>query len=84
MSEKQRFVTRGTATEQAQGGPVTVRYTESKANQGLVELWLDYEKAETPSRAYFSDYVDVVVGRADITLIFGRLIPGTKKLREPG
>ena len=82
MNEKQRFIQRGTGTEQAQPGPVRIHFTESKESQGLLELWLDYEKAETPARAYFADYVSVVVGRADITLIFGRLIPGTKKLRS--
>jgi hypothetical protein len=39
------------------------------------------QKADVPSRAYFADYVDVLEGRADVTLIFGRLVPGTKKLR---
>ena len=82
MSEKQRIVARGTDIEQSQAGPVKIRFTESKENEGFVELWLDYEKADTPTRAYFADYVSVVMGRADITLIFGRLIPGTERLRS--
>lgn len=82
MKEQQRYVTHRTEVEQAQPGPVKVRFVEDKNNQGLVELWLDYEKADTPTRAYFADYADVIEGRADITLIFGRLIPGTVNLRS--
>lgn len=80
MREQQRY-TASTAIEPAQSGPVRIRITESKTGDGMVELSLDYEKAEVPSRAYFADYVSVLEGRADITLVFGRLIPGSKKLR---
>ena len=65
-----------------QSGPVKIKITQSAEDHGLVEMWLDYEKALVPSRAYFADYVDVVEGRADITLVFGRLKPGTSKLRS--
>jgi hypothetical protein len=68
--------------EPAQSGPVRIRITQTAEEQGLVEMWLDYEKAQVPDRAYFADYVDVVEGRADITLVFGRLKPGTSKLRS--
>ena len=70
------------AIEPVQSGPVKIKITQSTDDQGLVEMWLDYEKALVPSRAYFADYVDVVEGRADITLVFGRLKPGTSKLRS--
>jgi hypothetical protein len=81
MRPQQRFTSPNVATEPAGSGPVRIRITEAKGGEGLVEMWLDYEKADVPSRAYFADYVDVQTGRADVTLIFGRLVPGTKKLR---
>src|SRR5689334_1549942 len=81
MRPQQRFTAPNTAVEPAQSGPVRIRVTEAKDGQGLIELSLDYERAEVPSRAYFADYVKVLEGRADVTLIFGRLAPGTKKLR---
>lgn len=79
---QQRYTPGRGAIEPAQSGPVKIRITNPTDARGLIELSLDYEKAEVPSRAYFADYVDVLEGRADITLLFGRLTPGTKKLRS--
>jgi hypothetical protein len=70
------------AIEPVQSGPVKIKITQSTEDHGMVEMWLDYEKAQVPSRAYFADYVDVIEGRADITLVFGRLKPGTSRLRS--
>jgi hypothetical protein len=81
MRPQQRLTSRNVAIEPTGSGPVRIRITAGKDGQGLVEMWLDYEKADVPPRAYFADYVDVQTGRADVTLIFGRLVPGTKKLR---
>lgn len=81
MRPQQRFTSPNTAIEPAGSGPVRIKITEGSGGQGLIEMWLDYEKADVPSRAYFADYVDVQEGRADITLIFGRLVTGSKKLR---
>src|ERR1039458_989724 len=81
MRPQQRFTSPGAAIEPTGSGPVRIRVTEAKNGQGLVEMWLDYEKADVPARAYFADYVDVLQGRADVTLIFGRLVSGAKKLR---
>lgn len=81
MQQHQRFTSPNTAVEPAQSGPVRIKIREPKEGQGLIELALDYSKAEVPTRAYFADYVQVFEGRADVTLIFGRLIPGTKQLR---
>jgi hypothetical protein len=82
MSEKQRYTAPRTDIEQSQGGPVKIRLVESDNKDGFLELWLDYEKAETPARAYFADYVSVGKGRADVTLVFGRLIAGGSNLRS--
>jgi len=82
MNEKQRYISAQADIEPVQAGPVHVRFVEAKGDHGLLELWLDYAKADTPTRAYFADYVDVLEGRADITLIFGRLIPRTEELRS--
>ena len=70
------------AVEPVQSGPVKIKITQSTEDHGMVEMWLDYEKAQVPDRAYFADYVDVMEGRADITLVFGRLTPSTPKLRS--
>jgi hypothetical protein len=82
MSEKQRYTSQRTDIEPAQGGPVKIRFKENSDRSGFIELWLDYEKADTPARAYFADYVSVVKGRADVTLVFGRLISGSATLRS--
>jgi hypothetical protein len=79
---RQQYTAASNAMEPIQSGPVKIRVINAKDGDGLIELSLDYEKAEVPSRAYFADYVDVLEGRADITLIFGRLTPGTTKLRS--
>lgn len=81
MQKQQRVTSSANVIEPTQSGPVRIRIGEGKADQGLIEMWLDYEKAEVPSRAYFADYLDVVEGRADVTLIFGRLVPGSQALR---
>ena len=81
MQEQQRFTAAPTALEKAHSGPIRMRIRELKEGQGLIELALDYWKAEVPSRAYFADYATVLEGRADVTLLFGRLVPGTEKLR---
>ena len=60
-------------------GPVRLRITN---NNNLVEMRVDYEKAETPSKAYYADYADVIPGRCGISLVFGKLKPGSEELRN--
>lgn len=64
-------------------GPVTVRVVQAGPNpaQALVELSVDYRKAEIPGRAYFADYCEVQKGRFGYTLIFGKLVSGKNALR---
>jgi hypothetical protein len=81
MRQQQQYTTPTRSLEAARGGPVSIRIVEQKNDEGVMEVSLDYEKADVPSRAYFADYVEVLEGRADITLIFGRLMPGSRKLR---
>jgi hypothetical protein len=44
-------------------------------------LAVDYSKAESPDRAYYADYCDVLKGRAGYSLFFGKLITGSFRLR---
>lgn len=62
-------------------GAVQFRVISSDANGAVVEMGFDYSKADVPDRAYYSDYCDVVKDRFGYTLVFGKLIPGTSRLR---
>jgi hypothetical protein len=48
----------------------------------LLEMGIDYEKAEEPDRSYYADYCDVKRGRVGVNFIFGRLEPGGTQLRS--
>jgi hypothetical protein len=59
-----------------------MRVTNIGQDKNLVEMRIDYEKAETPTKAYYADYSDVYRGRGGISLVFGKLKPGTSELRN--
>jgi hypothetical protein len=63
-------------------GPVRMRVIKTGTEENTIELSVNYEKAETPARAYFADYCDVVQGRGSISLFFGKLKPGSSVLRN--
>jgi len=63
-------------------GAVRLRVIQTGPIENLVELRVDYEKADVPSRAYYADYCDVVKGRSGISLFFGKLKSGTSVLRN--
>jgi hypothetical protein len=62
-------------------GPVRMRITHTGQETNIIELRVEYDKAEVPSRAYYADYSAVIKGRSGISLIFGKLKPGTSVLR---
>jgi hypothetical protein len=43
--------------------PLLFRVVKSDAHSALVELGVDYSKAQVPDRAYYADYCDVVKDR---------------------
>ena len=63
-------------------GPVRLRVIQTSPTENTVELRVEYDKAEVPARAYYADYCDVVKGRSGISLLFGKLKPGTSVLRN--
>jgi hypothetical protein len=62
-------------------GPVQLKIVQVATDRMLVEMGVDYEKAAVPDRAYFADYCDIQKARTGFTLIFGKLAPGTRRLR---
>jgi len=66
---------------QASSGPVQLRVVEKAADHSVMELGIDYSRADVPDRAYYADYCDVQQGRVDFSLLFGKLIPGSNTLR---
>jgi hypothetical protein len=63
-------------------GPVRMRIIDVGQNNNAIEMRIDYEKAEAPAKAYYSDYCDVIHGRGGVSLIFGKVNPGTSQLRS--
>lgn len=61
--------------------PLVLRVLKSEGNQALVEVGINYSLAEVPQRAYYADYCDVLRARVGFSLFFGKLIPGTDRLR---
>jgi hypothetical protein len=61
--------------------PIQFRVVRHDANSAVVEMGVDYSKAGVPDRAYYADYCNVVKDRQGFTLIFGKLVPGTTRLR---
>jgi hypothetical protein len=55
--------------------------SESESEASLVRFALDYSKADTPDRAYYADYCEVLRARSGYSLFFGKLIPGSSRLR---
>src|SRR5437588_4156159 len=62
-------------------GPVQFRVVSTTSDHAVVELGVDYSKADIPERAYYADYCDVQKARFGFGLVFGKLIPGTNRLR---
>jgi len=65
----------------AGGGPLTLRVVKVDAQQMLVQMGIDYSLADVPERAYYADYCDITKARVGFSLFFGKLIPGTDRLR---
>ena len=63
-------------------GPVRLRVTQTGPSENTLALRVEYDKAEVPSRAYYADYCEVIQGRSGISLMFGKLKPGTSVLRN--
>lgn len=63
-------------------GAVRMRVTRTGPQENTIELRVEYDRAEVPSRAYYADYCEVIKGRWDVSLIFGKLKPGTSVLRN--
>jgi|ERR1035437_3686069 hypothetical protein len=63
-------------------GPVRMRIIQTTPTANTIELLVEYDKAEVPARAYYADYCDVVKGRSGLSLLFGKLKPGTSVLRN--
>ncbi len=63
-------------------GAVRLRVTQTGPAENTLTLRVEYDKAEVPARAYYADYCDVVQGRSGISLVFGKLKPGTSVLRN--
>ena len=66
-----------------QKGPVKLEIirSESDLNVALIRFALDFSKADTPQRAYYADYCEVVKARAGYSFFFGKLVPGSPRLR---
>ena len=63
------------------GGPVLFKVISATPEGSVMQMGFDYSKAEVPERAYYSDYCDIIKDRLGYTVIFGKLVPGAKKLR---
>jgi hypothetical protein len=62
-------------------GPVQLRVVQSDKQHTVLELKVLYEEAAPPERVYHADYCKVLKGRIGMTLVFGKLAPGTNHLR---
>lgn len=80
MTKRDVALRTGIPTEIGQG-PVRMRITRTGQEANIIELRVEYDKAEVPARAYYADYSAVIKGRSGISLIFGKLKPGTSVLR---
>jgi hypothetical protein len=71
-----------TAVEITKSGPVSLRVREIDPANSVLELAVDYEKADIPARAYASDFCQVIKTQIEYVIVFGKLAPGTVKLRN--
>jgi hypothetical protein len=71
-----------TAVEITKSGPVSLRVREIDAATSVLELAVDYEKADIPVRAYASDFCQIIKTQIEFVIVFGKLAPGTVKLRN--
>ncbi len=78
---KKHFALPSRAIQTSGGGPVTLRMVQAGPDQAVMEMGVDYSKAEPPDRSYYADFCDVQKARLGYSLVFGKLIPGTSKLR---
>ena len=82
MAKHQFPISTTGAVDVIREGPVTLRIRETTPTHGILELAVDYEKAQPPDKAYAADYCRVQKVDYDYVLIFGKLIPGKAKLRN--
>lgn len=80
MSKRHLSVT-PSSLQTSGSGPLTLRVVKVDAEQMLVQLGVDYSLAEVPERAYYADYCEVTKARVGFSLFFGKLVPGTDRLR---
>jgi hypothetical protein len=62
-------------------GPVRLRVVQLSATTASMEIGVDYAQAPVPLLNYDADFCDVVQGRPDIVLVFGKLKAGSEELR---
>jgi hypothetical protein len=80
MSKKHMIGSR--ALQISGDSPVKLRVVQEVGpNQALYEMGVDYRYAPVPDRFYYADYCDVQRARSGFGLFFGKLIPGTSRLR---
>lgn len=82
MSKSQYLAVATDPVELTQDGPVSLRVREIDASTSLLELAVDYEKADIPARAYAADFCNIIKTQTEFAIVFGKLAPGTKKLRN--
>jgi hypothetical protein len=79
---KHQFPVSTGALEVVREGAVRLRVTEASPTQSLLELAVDYEKAEVPARAYAADFCRVIKVDYEFVFVFGKLVPGKGRLRN--
>jgi hypothetical protein len=79
---KPQYLTVAEPVQLTHEGAVNLRVREIDGENSVLELGVDYEKAEIPSRAYAADYCQIIKTQTEYVIVFGKLAPGTKKLRN--
>jgi hypothetical protein len=78
---KKHFQAPSRVVEVSSRRPVVLRTVQAAPGQAVMEIGIDYSKTQVPERSYYADYCDVQQGRTGHSLFFGKLAPGTSKLR---
>jgi hypothetical protein len=82
MSKREYLPAPSTAVEISTEGPVSLRVREVDTANSILEMAVDYEKAEIPSRAYAADFCQIIKTPIEHVIVFGKLAPGTMRLRN--